>query len=167
MLYNIKRKEGTCRQQVPYLIIIYTRACIFLYLEARTSLLYARQITVAYHPGFRIIFFQTFQQPLERFFLCQGTGIGRLSTDVQASFVTDTDGMSVVAGGVCAYRVERTTTMHHPVLRDVVVIADVGKATGKMVATAVVHSVSLRGAGGTTMYHYQVDAAVVLVLAAG
>ena len=28
MLYNIKRKEGTCRQQVPYLIKIYTRACM-------------------------------------------------------------------------------------------------------------------------------------------
>ena len=167
MLYNIKRKEGTCRQQVPYLIKIYTRACIFLYLEARTGLLYARQITVAYHPGFRIIFFQTFQQSLERFFLCQGTGIGRPSTDVQTSFVTDTDGIAVVSGGVCAHLIELSPTMNHPVLRDVVVIADVGKATGTMVATAVVHSVSLRGAGGTTMYHYQVDAAVVLVLTAG
>jgi len=36
-----------------------------------------------------------------------------------------------------------------------------------MVTTAVVHGVALRGAGGTTMYHHQVDAAVVLVLAAG
>ena len=46
----------------------------------------------------------------------------------------------------------------------VVVIADVGKATGTMVTTAVVHGVTLRGAGGTTMYHNQVDATVVLVL---
>ena len=90
-----------------------------------------------------------------------------MSTDVQTSFVTDTDGMSVVTRGMCAHLIELSPTMHHPVLRDVVVIADVGKATGKMVATAVVHGVTLRGAGGTTMYHYQVDAAVVLVLAAG
>ena len=57
--------------------------------------------------------------------------------------------------------------MNHAVAGDLVVIADVSKATGTMVTTAVVHGVALRGAGGTTMYHYQVDAAVVLVLAAG
>ena len=57
--------------------------------------------------------------------------------------------------------------MNHPVAGDVVVIADVGKATGTIVTTAVVHGVALRGTGGTTMYHHQIDAAVVLVLAAG
>ena len=56
--------------------------------------------------------------------------------------------------------------MNHPVAGDVVVITDVGKATGTVVTTAVVHGVTLRGAGGTTMNHNQVDAAVVLVLAA-
>ena len=56
--------------------------------------------------------------------------------------------------------------MNHPVAGDVVVIADVGKATGTVVTTAVVHGVTLRGAGGTTMNHNQVDATVVLVLAA-
>ena len=49
---------------------------------------------------------------------------------------------------------------------DVVVIADVGEATGTMVTTAVVHGVTLRGTGGTTMNHNQFDATVVLVLAA-
>ena len=56
--------------------------------------------------------------------------------------------------------------MNHPVAGDVVVIADVGKATGTVVTTAVVHGVTLRGAGGTTMNHDQVDVTVVLVLAA-
>ena len=54
--------------------------------------------------------------------------------------------------------------MNDTVTSDVVVITDVGKATGTMVTTAVVHGVTLRGAGGTTMNHYQVDATVVLVL---
>ena len=36
-----------------------------------------------------------------------------------------------------------------------------------MVTTAVVHGVTLRGAGSTTMYHNQVDATVVLVLRTG
>ena len=39
-----------------------------------------------------------------------------------------------------------------------------GKSTGTMVTTAVVHGVTLRGSGGTTMNHDQVDATVVLVL---
>ena len=56
--------------------------------------------------------------------------------------------------------------MNDSVAGDVVVIADVGKATGTVVTTAVVHGVTLRGTGGTTMNHDQVDATVVLVLAA-
>ena len=62
--------------------------------------------------------------------------------------------------------IEGTPGMNHPVASDVVVIADVGKATGTMVTTAVVHGVTLRGTGGTTMNHYQIDATVVLILAA-
>ena len=54
--------------------------------------------------------------------------------------------------------------MNRSVAGDVVVIADVGKATGTMVTTAVVHGVTLRGTGGTTMYHNQVDATEVLIL---
>ena len=68
--------------------------------------------------------------------------------------------------GMCPHLVEGTPGMNHAVAGDVVVIADVGKATGTMVTTAVVHGVTLRGAGGTTMNHNQIDATVVLVLAA-
>ena len=57
--------------------------------------------------------------------------------------------------------------MNYPIASDVVVITDVDKATGTMVTTAVVHGVTLRGTGGTTMNHNQVDATVVLVLATG
>ena len=71
-----------------------------------------------HYTGIGIVFLQTFQQSLERFFLFRSTGI----------------------------------------LRPV---------TGTMVTTAVVYGVTLRGGGGTTMNHNQVDAAVVLVLAAG
>jgi len=46
--------------------------------------------------------------------------------------------------------------MNYPIASDVVVITDVGKATGTMVTTAVVHGVTLRGTGGTTMNHNQV-----------
>ena len=74
--------------------------------------------------------------------------------------------MSIIAGSVCSHDVKRSSGMNHPVTGVVVVIADVGKATGTMVTTAVVHGVTLRGAGGTTMNHDQVDATVVLVLAA-
>ena len=85
---------------------------------------------------------------------------------VQSSFVTDADGMTVVSIRMRPLRMERATTMDNAVTGDVVVIADVGKATGTVVTTAVVHGVTLRGAGGTTMDHYQVDVPVVLVLAA-
>ena len=57
--------------------------------------------------------------------------------------------------------------MNYPVAGDVVVITYIGKATGTMVTTAVVHSVTLRGAGGTTMNHNQVYTAVVLILRTG
>ena len=67
---------------------------------------------------------------------------------------------------MCPLHVERAATMNDSVAGNVVVIADVGKATGTVVTTTVVHGVTLRGAGGTTMNHNQVDVPVVLVLAA-
>ena len=119
-----------------------------------------------HYTGIGLIFFQTFQQSLERFFLFRSTGIGWSVTGIQSALVADADAVGIVARGVCTHRIERSTTMNHPVARDVVVIADVGKATGTMVTTAIVHGVTLRGTGGTTMNHYQIDATVVLVLAA-
>ena len=92
-------------------------------------------------------------------------GIGRPPADVETTLVTDADGVAVVAGGMCPHLIERATGMNYSVASDVVVITDVGKATGTVVTTAVVHGVTLRGAGGTTMYHNQVYTAVVLVLA--
>ena len=95
------------------------------------------------------------------------TGITRPSSDIQTPFVTDADAVGIVASGMCPYGLKGTPGMNHPVASDVVVIADVGKATGTMVTTAVVHGVTLRGTGGTTMNHDQVDATVVLVLRTG
>ena len=90
-----------------------------------------------------------------------------MPTDVQSSFVADADGVRVITRGMCAHHVERATLMNYPVASDVVVIANVGKTTDTMVTTAVVHGVTLRGTGGTTMYHNQVDATEILILAAG
>ena len=104
---------------------------------------------------------------MQSLFLLGCSGIGRPCADVQASFVTDADAVGIVPRGMRPHLVQRTPGMNHPVAGDVVVIADVGKATGTVVTTAVVHGVTLRGTGGTTMNHYQVYAAVVLVLAAG
>ena len=119
-----------------------------------------------YYLGIGIIFFQAFQQTLEGKLLFGSTGVGRLAMSIQAAFVADADAVTVVAFGMRPLGVERASTVNHAVAGDVVVVADVGKATGTMVTTAVVHGVTLRGAGGTTMDHNQVDAAVVLVLAA-
>ena len=119
-----------------------------------------------YYLGIGIIFFQAFQQTLEGKLLFGSTGVGRLAMSIQATFVADADAVTVVAFGMRPLGVERASTVNYAVAGDVVVVADVGKATGTMVTTAVVHGVTLRGAGGTTMDHNKVDAAVVLVLAA-
>ena len=136
----------------------------FFYLKTRAIFLYSGQITVPYDPCFGIIFLQAFYQLEQSLFLLGSSGIGRPCTDVEASFVTDADAVGIEPRGMCAHLVQRPPGMNHPVASDVVVIADVGKATGTVVTTAVVHGVTLRGTGGTTMNHYQVYAAVVLVL---
>ena len=120
-----------------------------------------------HHTGFGIVLFQSFQKFLQGILLLRCTGICRKSPFIETSLVTDADGIAVIPRGMRPYLIEGTPGMNHPVAGDVVVIADVGKATGTMVTTAVVHGVTLRGAGGTTMNHNQVDATVVLVLAAG
>ena len=117
-----------------------------------------------HHLYLRIIHPQSHQQLKQSIFLLGGTGITRPSSDVETTLVADADGVAVIPRGVCPHRIEGAAGMNHTIASDVVVIADVGKATGTMVTTAVVHGVTLRGAGGTTMNHYQVDATVVLVL---
>ena len=62
-------------------------------------------------------------------------------------------------------RVEGPAGMYNPVASDVVVVADVGKAPVTVVATAVVHGIATGATGGTTMYHYQFNGAILLVLA--
>ena len=121
---------------------------------------------MAHYPRLRIILLQALQQPVQRVLLLRCAGVGRPSADVQAALVADTYRVSVVALGMCSLGVERTPCMNHPVAGDVVVVADVGKAPVTMVTTAVVHGIAQRGAGGTTMNHNQVDATVVLILAA-
>ena len=120
-----------------------------------------------HYTGIRIIFFQTFQQSLERFFLLQSSGILRTVTGIQSAFVADADAVGIVARGMRSNLIERSAGMNYPVARDVVVIAEIGEATGTMVTTAVIHGVTLRGTSSTTMNHNQVDATVVLVLATG
>ena len=47
--------------------------------------------------------------------------------------------MSIIAGGVCSHDVKRSSGMNHPVAGNVVVIADVGKATGTVVTTLLIY----------------------------
>ena len=119
-----------------------------------------------HHTGFGIILFQSFNQSMQGFLLLRCTGICRKSPFIETALVADADGIAIIPRGMRPHLIEGTPGMNHPVARDVVVIADVGKATGTMVTTAVVHGVTLRGTGGTTMNHYQIDATVVLILAA-
>ena len=137
----------------------------FLHLKARAIFLNSGQIAMPYYPGIGVICLQSFQQFLQSFLLLGCTRIGRGTLGIQSAFVADTDGTAVVPLGMGTLRVEGPARMHYPVARDVVVVADVGKAPVTVVATAVVHGIATGDAGGTTMYHNQVDGAVLLVLA--
>ena len=122
---------------------------------------------MSHYPDIGIICFQAEQQAVQGILLLRGTGIGRTSLGIQSAFVADADAVTVETAGMRPLRVERATPVNNAVAGDVEVVADVGIAPGTVVATAVVHGVATGGAGGTAMYHNQVDAAVVLVLAAG
>ena len=85
---------------------------------------------------------------------------------IQPTLVTDADGIFVITAGMRPLLVERATRVNHAIARNVVVITNVGKAPGTVVATAVVHGVTTGSACGTTMNYYQVYAPVLLVLTA-
>ena len=137
----------------------------FLHLKAGAILLHSRQIAVPHHPCSGVIFLQPVEEFLQGLLLLGCPRIGRNTPGIQSAFVADTDAVSVVPHSMSTLRVEGTSRMHYPVARDVVVVADVGKAPVTVVATAVVHGIATGDAGGTTMYHNQVDGAVLLVLA--
>ena len=61
-----------------------------------------------HHTGIRIIFFQTFQQSLERFFLLRSTGIGWSVTGIQSALVADADAVGIVARGMRSNLIERS-----------------------------------------------------------
>ena len=137
----------------------------FLHLKAGAILPYSRQITVPHYPRTGVILFQPVEEFLQSLLLLERPCICRPTANIQSAFVANADAVAVVPHSVGTLRVEGTARMHYPVARDVVVVADVGKAPVTVVATAVVHGIATGDAGGTTMYHNQVDGAVLLVLA--
>ena len=137
----------------------------FLHLKAGAILLHSRQIAVPHHPCSGVILLQPVEEFLQGLLLLGCPRICRPTANIQSAFVANADAVAVVPHGMSTLRVEGTTRMHYPVACDVVVVADVGKAPVTVVATAVVHGIATGDAGGTTMYHNQVDGAVLLVLA--
>ena len=71
-----------------------------------------------------IVLLQCSEEDEEGSFLGWGTCIGRIAFLVQSTFVTDSDGVCVVALGMHADVVFVTCLEHGAVLFDVVVIAD-------------------------------------------
>ena len=138
---------------------------VLLHLKTRAIFPYSRQIAVPHYPCIGVICLQSFQQFPQGFLLLGCTRIGRGTLGIQSAFVADTDGTAVVPLGMGTLRVEGPARMYYPIASDVVVVADVGKAPVTVVATAVVHGIATGATGGTTMYHYQFDRAVLLVLA--
>ena len=82
----------------------------------------------------------------------------------EAAFVADADAVLVEPFCMCSLLIERTTGVHHAVTSDVEMIADIGKAAGQMVATAIFQRIVAVAACGTAMNHYQIDEPVVLIL---
>ena len=150
-----------CDNNLTFFITLTPR----LHLKARAIFLHSGQIAVPHYPGIGVICLQSFQQFLQGFLLLGCPCIGRGTLGIQSAFVADTDGTAVVPLGMGTLRVEGPAGMHYPVASDVVVVADVGKAPVTVVATAVVHGIATGATGGTTMYHYQFNGAVLLVLA--
>ena len=142
-------------------------ASLFLfYHEAGTVFLYAGKVTMAHHFGGGVIGLQPVEELLQRGHLGRCAGVSRPAADVETALVADADAAAIEARSMGTLGVEGTARMHYPVACDVVVVADVGKAPVTVVATAVVHGVATGDAGGTTMYHDEIDGAVLLVLAA-
>ena len=120
-----------------------------------------------FHKGIGIIFFQPLQQAVQRVTLCGGTGVGGSAVGQQAAFVAHTDGMLVVSCGVCPHLVEGASAVYISVTCDVVVVADGGESAGLMPCDDVIQGGRGVATRGAAMHYYQVDAPVVLVLAAG
>ncbi len=116
--------------------------------------------------GMGIVFFQAEQQGIEGTTLRLRARVGRGARRGETPFVADADAVAVEPLGMSPLLMERTAGMDRAVARDVIVIADVGKAAGQVVAPAVFQRVGTVAAGGAAMQHNQVDEPVVLILAA-
>ena len=99
--------------------------------------------------------------------LCGRAGVGGSTVGQQSAFVAYTDGMLIVSCSMRPHLVEGASAVYVAVACDVVVIADSGESAGLMPCDNVIQGGRGVATGGAAMHYYQVDAPVVLVLAAG
>ena len=88
------------------------------------------QLAVAHNLCIGVIDLQTSEQRDEGCTLGRSTSVGRTTTFVEASFVTDADGVGIIMSGMGADHLFWTTLMKLAVTGDVVVVAAAVPAFG-------------------------------------
>ena len=126
-------------------------------IEARAGFLRV-QVPMAYDECARKHPFQFLQQCFQSYLLAHGTGVLGTAFTVQAAFVTHADAVAVVVQAVRPDTLQRPAVVHHPVARDVEVVADVTEATVPDVVLAALFKIkALPLAGGRAMKDNQRD----------
>ena len=116
------------------------------------------QVSVAYDERARKHPFQFLQQCLQGYLLTYGAGVLGTAFTVQAAFVTHADAVAVVVQAVRPYPLQRPAVVHHPVARDVEVVANVTEAAvTDVVLAALLKIKALPLAGGRAMKDNQRD----------
>jgi len=88
------------------------------------------QFAVAYNLGIGIVLFQRDKQRVEGQLLSRGAGVGGTAFLVEATLVTDADGVGIIVPGMGTNHLLRATEMELAIAGDVVVVAAALPATG-------------------------------------
>ena len=119
--------------------------------ERGAGLVDALELAVADDLSIRIILFQRDEQRVEGELLSRGAGVGGTAFLVEATLVTDADGVGIIVPGVGTNHLFRTTEMQLAIAGDVVVVAAALPATGLVHLVELLHRDVLVGPARSTV----------------
>lgn len=116
------------------------------------------EIVVPHYERLRVIVMQAVEQRAKCCLLRGSAGVGRLTSSIKSALVTNAYGVAIVVFAMRPHGLFAPANMQCALAGDVVMIANVAKATvSDMVGAAVVERVTLTVGCGRAVDYYQCD----------
>lgn len=120
----------------------------FVGLDASVAVEVGREVAVTHDDGIGEAVVEGLQELAQAATLSLGAGVTGPPVHIESAFVADADAVLVVVLAVGTYLLQRTSHMHAPVAREVIMVSDVAPAPPQVIGPALFEAVTLPGLRG-------------------